>query len=74
MKRLFVIGMALAFTLGIAGLGFSADQGTMKHEDVKVCGNANCCDQARAAKKAVPVRKPQKDIFPWVNQYQFGGG
>ena len=42
MKRILAIGMALAFTLGIAGLSFSAEQGTMKHEDVKSCPNVNC--------------------------------
>ncbi len=45
MKRIIVTGMALAFALGLAGLGFGADKemAGMKHEETKLCSNVNCC-------------------------------
>jgi len=77
MKRILVIGMALAFTLGIAGLSLSAEQGTMKHEDVKICGNAHCCGAEEQAKRS--ETKKSVTVEPDLHQYKgfapvFGGG
>lgn len=60
MKRSIVIGMALAFALGVAGFGYGADKEmvAMKHDDAKVCGNVDCCgNQAKTTLKDSESKK-----------------
>jgi len=58
MKHIVAIGMALMFALGVAGFGFAADKGTMKHEDVKICANVDCCgNQAKTTLKGSESKK-----------------
>lgn len=73
MKRVFMIGMTLAFALGIAGAGFSADKAAlpMKHDDVKICANTNCCG-AQLSKGVYEEKKTDEE--KWREFFELGKG
>lgn len=73
MKRLLMIGMTLAFALGIAGFSLASDKAAspMKHDDVKICANTNCCG-AQPAKGAYEEKKTDEE--KWREFHELGKG
>lgn len=58
-----------------AGLGFSEERGMVpvKHDDVKICANVNCCGGQETAKETVSSRKAgEGSSTSWEDQLKAG--